>query len=442
MPFKYEDQSPQPAPTAQASGRFKYEDEAAAPTEKTPQAKVPAALAGKFGVGEAILNIVTGLAAKPISEVAGMAAMGYDTASGRNEGNAGDFQRHVQSEMTYQPRTAGGRMAAEYNPAALLGKGVDWVGRGVQQIAAPPGSGVGRQMLGAGLHEAINQAPQFIGMKGDKIAGAAGDALKDQARGWMQSAMKPTLEAQRTGKAGRAIDTMLDEGLNVSPGGVEKLQDRISSLNSQIANRIAASSAVIDKSAVASRIQPLIDKFKKQVNSTDDIAAIQRAHDDFVNHPLLAGPDIPVQLAQEMKQGTYKQLGDKSYGELKSASIEAQKTLARGLKEEIAKAVPEVRPLNAEESALLNALSVSERRVMMEANKNPAGLGWLTTSPAKFAGWMADRSGLFKSLIARMLNTGAEAAPTVGKLAPLGGVATTQAAGQLPPPPQIPQQQQ
>ena len=40
--------------------------------------------------------------------------------------------------------------------------------------------------------------------------------------------------------------------------------------------------------------------------------------------------------AQAMKQGTYRALGDKAYGELKGASIEAQKAQARGLKEELA----------------------------------------------------------------------------------------------------------
>ena len=189
------------------------------------------------------------------------------------------------------------------------------------------------------------------------------------------------------------------------------------------------SPAIVDKYAVGYRLSKVMDDFTKQVAPSSDIAAIQRAFDDFTNHPLLTHTrDIPVQLAEELKQGTYRSLGDKAYGELKGADITAQKALAMGLKEEIAAAVPAVRPLNAAESKLLNALSVSERRVMIEANKNPLGLGWLSTNPVKLAGWMADRSGLFKSLIARMLNTSGGAVEASAQAAPAAGVAVTQEA--------------
>jgi hypothetical protein len=147
-----------------------------------------------------------------------------------------------------------------------------------------------------------------------------------------------------------------------------------------------------------------------------------------MNHPLLTGNEIPVKLAQELKQGTYKALKDKAYGELKSADIEAQKALAFGLKEEIAKAIPEVQPLNTRESAMLNALSLTERRVLMDANKNPVGLGTLSLSPTHFAMWMADRSPLFKSLVARMLNRGSQGAQAAGEVSPAIGALVTQEA--------------
>jgi hypothetical protein len=355
--------------------------------------------------------------AKPMSDIAGLGAMAYDTLTGKKEGNAADFKQQFQAENTYQPRTALGSWIAQYNPMALVGKATDYLG-GLAE--AGPEASTGRKMLGAGIHEAVNQAPQFALMKAPPVLDATSRSLKSAARNTMQSALKPTFESLRTGKAGKAIDTMLDEGINVSPGGVSKIQDIISSLNQDIATKIQNSPAIIDKQAVMGRMQGLIDKFSKQVNPLNDIKAIQKAFDEF---DLTVQNPISVFYAQELKQGTYKQLGDKSYGELKTADIEAQKALARGLKEEIARAVPEVQPLNARESALLNALSVSERRVLMEANKNPFGLGWLTTNPVHFAAWMADRSGLFKSVVARMLNTTAESLPEVGKMAPLGAVA-------------------
>ena len=373
--------------------------------------------------------MLSGMVAKPVSEVFGLAAAGYDALRGNKDGNPLGFKEEVQRSMTYEPRTRAGQLTAEYNPLALIGRGVNAIGGFVEGNIAPPDAGPFRQAVGAGVHEAINQAPQFLGSAVKPIIEGVGSALKGGARNTMQSALKPTIAALRTGKADKAITTLLDEGINVSPGGVEKMQGRIADLNNAIKVEIANSPAIVDKYAVGYRLSKVMDDFTKQVAPSSDIAAIQRAFDDFTNHPLLIGTrDIPVQLAQELKQGTYRSLGDKAYGELKGADITAQKALAMGLKEEIAAAVPAVRPLNAAESKLLNALSVSERRVMMEANKNPLGLGWLSTNPVKLAGWMADRSGLFKSLIARMLNTSGGAVEASAQAAPAAGVLVTQEA--------------
>lgn len=124
---------------------------------------------------------------------------------------------------------------------------------------------------------------------------------------------------------------------------------------------------------------------------------------------------LPVQQAQALKQGTYKALAGK-YGEVGSASTEAQKALARGLKDKIAEAVPGVGQLNAEESRLLSTLSVTERRALMEMNKNPLGLSALAGSKQALATFMADRSAAFKSLAARMINRSAAAPASIGLL--------------------------
>jgi hypothetical protein len=383
------------------------------------------------GAGEAGLNMLTGVVAKPVSDVMGMSAEASDVLSGRNDGNAEGFKNSVRDALTYQPRTTAGQNIAQYNPLALIGKGVDAIGQGAQGAIAPDGSGTVRQMLGAGVHEAINQAPQFLGMKGPGAGVSVGDMLKGKARDTMQSALKPPLASLRTGAAGRAVDTMLDQGVNVTQGGINKLQGRVADLNTQIASAVQNSPAVIDKQAVGYRLQGVLDDFQNQVNPKADMHSVQKAWDEFLDHPLLNGTrDIPVRLAQQMKQATYKSLGNKSYGELKGADIEAQKALARGMKEDIAQAVPQVHPLNAEETKLLDTLPLVERRVLMDANKNPFGLGWLTLNPAKFAGFMADRSPLFKSIVARMLNQAASAAPAAGRAARAGGVLATQSANQ------------
>jgi hypothetical protein len=236
---------------------------------------------------------------------------------------------------------------------------------------------------------------------GGEMAKSATSLFRPASRTLMQSAVKPTLEQLRTGKAGRAIETMLQEGVGPTQGGLNTMKARIADLNDEISSLIQNSPATVDKKVVAGYLNDAIQKFEKQVTPGSDVKAIQAAWDEFLAHPML-GDKIPVQTAQQLKQGTYKALGDKSFGELKGASVEAQKTLARGLKEEISKAVPEVASLNKREGDIINALKVAERRVLMDANKNPVGLGWLA-QPWMIPFWMWDRSPGAKAATARML---------------------------------------
>lgn len=279
--------------------------------------------------------------------------------------------------------------------------------------------------VGLAANVGVQAVPVLAGAAvGKLVAPAVG--IGEMARDTMQSALKPTYEALRTGKAAKAITTMLDEGINVTKGGVATLRARIGDLNDEIMSAIKNSTATVDKNQVASALLIPLKRLEMQVNPGADMAAVQKAWTEFLQHPLLSGSSsIPVQVAQKMKQGTYQALGEKAYGELSGAQIEAQKHLARGLKEEIASAVPEVAPLNAEESKLLNALSVTERRVLMEANKNPMGLSLLAKSPEAMASFMADRSALFKSLAARMLNANQETIPVAAGAA-LGAVPSIQ----------------
>lgn len=254
--------------------------------------------------------------------------------------------------------------------------------------------------LGALAGGALPGALKLTGAVGGKVA----DGVSSGAQRLMQSAIKPTIAQLRSGDATTAVEMMLKYGINPTNGGVGKLRGLVDDLNDQIGSSIANSGASIDKSKVAQRLDDVRTKFGNQVSPTADLNAIQSTADDFMNHPGFIGDQIPVSAAQAMKQGTYRVLA-KKYGQMGSADIEAQKALARGLKDEIAGAVPGIGALNAEESKLLAALGVTERRAMMELNKNPMGLAALAQSPASWAMFMADKSALFKSMSARMLNS-------------------------------------
>lgn len=323
-------------------------------------------------------------------EVAGTAGAGGVLANGARA--VGAAPALVSSLATGGMRAGGATGLAGAGLRALGGAASGAASAG---LVNPGDAGIGA-LVGSVLPGAVN------------VGGAIGTGLQNAAgttaRRLMQSAIKPTIKQLRTGDAATAVDTLLKYGISPNQAGVSKLRDLIDGLDSQVSDKIANSNAVIDKNSVLSRLNDVRQQFGSQVSPTADLNAIQGVADDFMAHPNFPGSAIPVQDAQAMKQGTYQVLA-KKYGQLGSADTEAQKGLARGLKEEIANAVPDVASLNAEQSKLITTMSVAERRALMEMNKNPMGLASLAKNPVGWAMFMADKSAAFKAMAARMVNS-------------------------------------
>jgi hypothetical protein len=235
-----------------------------------------------------------------------------------------------------------------------------------------------------------------------RLGTALSDRLRNGAEGLMQSAVKPTLAQLRSGEAKTAIRTMLENGISPNSKGIEKLQALIDAADDKITQGIAGSDAQVFMPHVADRVKDTRAAFMNQASPENDIAAIDAVKKNFLNHPQHPSQLMSVQDAQKMKQGTYRILSGK-FGEQGSASTEAQKALARGLKEEIATAVPGVSEANAELAKLLKTMSVAERRALMEGNKNPGGLSLLAGNKAGLLAFLADRSANLKALTARGL---------------------------------------
>lgn len=306
------------------------------------------------------------------------------------------------------------------------------VGEKVTDFASKyePMRGAPAAALGFGANVATQAVPALLGGRAMEASGAP-ELMRQGGRMLMQSATKPTLRDLQNGDAAKAIETMLKQGYNPTQGGVKAMQGKIDALRQEIDAALQSSTATVDKGAVASRLQGLLDKMSKQVNPGGDIRAVQDAWSEFLAHPLLSGKQtMPVQLAQEMKQGTYQALGDKPYGELAGASTEAQKQLARGLKEEISSAVPGVAEKNQLQAELLNARDIAQRRALTSDNRNPLSLAPLASGPGGFLSYLADKSDLVKSLLGRGLYSGSEAVPrTAGQL---GGAVFGSQLGQQP----------
>ena len=121
---------------------------------------------------------------------------------------------------------------------------------------------------------------------------------------------------------------------------------------------------------------------------------------------------MSVQAAQAMKQGNYKALGDAAYGMgLKpAAERDAIKAVTAALKKNIERAEPAVAPINKEVSDLMNAIKVSQRRALIEGNKDIVPLGssvaTALNNPVAALSLYANSSAAVKAMLARMLYTG------------------------------------
>jgi len=298
-------------------------------------------------------------------------------------------------------------------------------------LKAKMGTPTQEQMLKEGYQTAINFLPASgVGQVTTKLfPGIAETVKRTIPETLMQSALKPTLKQLETGQADTAIQTLLKEDVNptltktIFGKGIDTLQAKVDTLNSQIVDIIKNSKGTVSKSQVVAYLDDLEKNALNSALPAGDIAAIQAARQEFLSHPLLKNiEEIPIQLAQKLKVGTYKSLGEKAYGELKGATIEAGKTLARGFKDLIGKAEPGVLGLNKESQALYDTLDVAERRAFMEANKDIAGISTLSKDMKNQIAMMADRSAPFKALLARTIykagKTGEKYSGLLGKEIP------------------------
>lgn len=292
--------------------------------------------------------------------------------------------------------------------------------------ARPWGSGLPKVMYDVGgriadagfpgVGAAVNAIPDALQMmfSGNVAAAAAKPAMEGTARVLMRSAMKPTLEEVKKGRAAPAVETMLKEGFNPTAGGVEKMKSALGDLNAKVESEIAGSGATIPTARVADYVPNAYQRFSKGPQAVSAIEDLGKVQDTFLQHPEVMGArEIPIQVAQDMKQGYQRAIGDKGYDVLKTPTTEGEKQVARGLRELIGQARPGVVGPLAKEAEIIRALKIAERRVAVDANKNPIGLGWVG-QPWMIPFWMWDRSALGKSVAARALYSGSESLPMLG----------------------------
>jgi len=262
-------------------------------------------------------------------------------------------------------------------------------------------TGAGEGAVSAGIEAGKQAAAQTAGT-------VIGAGMRAAAPRVMQAAVKPTIKMLAGVMKGeavpRVVQTLLDEGVNVTPGGYQRLQELLTASSQKLKGLLGTAEAAgapgVSPYAVTRRLGEVAARVGQQVNPVADVATVSRVGNEFLAEH--GGRLIPLTEANALKEGTYQTLR-KSYGQLGSADIEAQKALARGLKEEIEQQAPGVEAVNRQIGNYTEAAKAVGRRVAVAANRDPVGFAWVAHNPQMFLAALLDRSPAVKSMLARGL---------------------------------------
>lgn len=225
------------------------------------------------------------------------------------------------------------------------------------------------------LNVAAPKVTEGLGKLGiSSINKAVGKVAPAVAERLYQNSLKPSPANTPTENL-RMVRTGLEAGAPISEAGATKITKLIGDLNDRIEDEIASNpNAPINKFKVASRLNAPAGRFAQQVAPTADLGHVSNVGSEFLESQ---PGTITAENAQALKKGTYKNIGDRAYGESATARVEAEKALARGLKEELEQHFPEIKDLNAEEARYIDLKGSLERAVNRATNRQtiPARLG-------------------------------------------------------------------
>jgi hypothetical protein len=218
-----------------------------------------------------------------------------------------------------------------------------------------------------------------------------------------QSALKP-LTSNSITKNDKIIQTGLNEAIPLGREGLNAVEAKIGDLAKRVDDAIKtgkANNVMIDPLKVASFMRDAEDFFGTTVNGQNYISELKAIKNNFLDPYLVRDAKgaviykdfnktpytnkMPIAEAQQMKKNTYALLR-KAYGELSSVSNEGQKSLAWGLKEQVADGLktifPELNNVNASEGALMELEAVLGRAVNRIMNKDMVGIGTTISATA------------------------------------------------------------
>jgi hypothetical protein len=240
---------------------------------------------------------------------------------------------------------------------------------GVMGKAGRVAANVGR------MAEPVNLAKQVA------VGGAQAILPKKLPMRWYESAVKPPAPTKGFTREQQieALQAGLEHGILPTQKGVGKIRDRIDDLNDQIMGKIdegAAAGMRIDTGQVVKGLDQAYDYFGNLPGADEYVNQINAIRDSVLQRRY-----IPIKEAQEIKQKIGTMIR-KEYGKLSSATVEANKGIAYGIKTEIADIFPEITNLNKQESLMLRLEPIIEKAAARLQKRDLMGIGTPITGAA------------------------------------------------------------
>jgi hypothetical protein len=220
---------------------------------------------------------------------------------------------------------------------------------------------------------AIQAGAQGIG---EGIAAGASKGARAVYRGYL----KPSLSERLAPKANEIVDTAINEAIPISRRGVAATQQVIKDLRGEVSNLLSQSPEKVDLHQIADQVRSFAKAryFKPGVDAADYKAALAVA-DSIDQHASLGlSPgikvtklDVPLKTADDIKRALDTAIGENAFGVERGATKTTQKFARRTVRTAMEAKAPDIAPLNARESKLIDAAKAIAKAVEREANQNP-----------------------------------------------------------------------
>lgn len=358
-PIKFTPTGPPPAATQQVSP----EQVQGAGGQPQAQPTEPETVPGGFGgqpdrpglmrppppsIGQKVAGAVAPVA-KPILEFGGLTAGAL-----LGGGSAGPIGAVAGAGLGY----GAGKQAA---------RALDIYGGGKKP--GPPGEA----LAGAGKDVATGAAIEMGGQIAGVLAKPVGEWIASKGSRLYESALKipPSVPAEIRNKA---VQIGIEGKYLPKQASLDRLGTEMKELGGKVdiaITRAAKTGAEVDTKAVLDRVDELGKFYENLPDPRPYMQQLQEAKSAIMEY---RGDKIPVDVAQKMKKNLYTNLR-KSYGEMKSISKEFDKSVARGIKEELETQIPELGQLNKNLSDKINLNTVLERAVHRVRNYDVIRLG-------------------------------------------------------------------